>query len=264
MRFRPSIILAGLLLVSSPAFALDHPGITEARNAAGRFPLISGVVPAAVVVDPADAPGVLIAAETLREDFARVCGRKAPATGSRVIIAGTIDSPLIRGLAAAGVLDISPLEGQYETYVIKTARSAVQGYDVALVIAGADMRGTIYGIYEISEQIGVSPWYDWADVPVKHQEELSLAPGTYTVDQPAVRYRGIFLNDEAPCLTSWVKNTSGTDYGDHRFYARVFELLLRLRANFMWPAMWGWAFYADDPENSRTADEMGIITVSCL
>ena len=77
--------------------------------------------------------------------------------------------------------------------------------------------------------------------------------------QPAVRYRGIFLNDEAPCLTSWVKNTYGTDYGDHRFYARVFELLLRLRANFMWPAMWDWAFYADDPENSRTADEMGII-----
>ena len=129
----------------------------------------------------------------------------------------------------------------------------------AVIIAGADMRGTIYGIYEISEQMGVSPWYDWADVPVPHSTDISLAAGTYTVPQPGVRYRGIFLNDEAPCLTSWVKNTYGTDYGDHRFYARVFELLLRLRANFMWPAMWGWAFYADDPENSRTADEMGIV-----
>ena len=83
--------------------------------------------------------------------------------------------------------------------------------------------------------------------------------GTYTDGEPAVRYRGIFLNDEAPCLTSWVKNTYGTDYGDHRFYQRVFELVLRLRGNMMWPAMWGWAFYADDPENEKTADEMGIV-----
>lgn len=77
--------------------------------------------------------------------------------------------------------------------------------------------------------------------------------------EPAVKYRGIFLNDEAPCLTGWVKHTYGTNYGDHRFYARVFELILRLRGNFMWPAMWGWSFYADDPENSKTAHEMGII-----
>ena len=144
------------------------------------------------------------------------------------------------------------MNGQYETYILQVTGDAV-------IIAGADMRGTIYGIYEISEQMGVSPWYDWADVPVPHSTDISLAAGTYTVPQPGVRYRGIFLNDEAPCLTSWVKNTYGTDYGDHRFYARVFELLLRLRANFMWPAMWGWAFYADDPENSRTADEMGIV-----
>jgi hypothetical protein len=254
---RFSFLLAALLL-SSGAYALDHPGITEARNAAGRFSLIADGVPVAVVADPADAPGVLIAAETLREDFRRVCGRKAPSAGPRAVIAGTVDSPLIRKLASDGLIDLSPLNGQYETYIIKTV-GAVQGYEDALVIAGADMRGAIYGIYEISEQIGVSPWYDWADVPVKHQENLSLANGTYSVEQPAVRYRGIFLNDEAPCLTSWVLNTYGTDYGDHRFYARVFELLLRLRANFMWPAMWGWSFYADDPENSRTANEMGII-----
>ncbi|MFW5503332.1 MAG: glycosyl hydrolase 115 family protein, partial [Segatella copri] len=80
-----------------------------------------------------------------------------------------------------------------------------------------------------------------------------------TDGEPAVRYRGIFLNDEAPCLTSWVKNTYGTEYGDHRFYQRVFELVLRLRGNMMWPAMWGWAFYADDPENEKTADEMGVV-----
>ena len=246
------LLAASLLLLGIPSAAIDHPGITEKRTAPGRFSLIEKGVPAAVVTDLADKPGVLIAAETLREDFARVCGTKAPAQGSRVIYAGTKDSPLIKRLAAEGRIDTLPLNGQYETYVLQVDGDAV-------IIAGADMRGTIYGIYEISEQMGVSPWYDWADVPVAHSEDLSLAAGTYTVPQPGVRYRGIFLNDEAPCLTSWVKNTYGTDYGDHRFYARVFELLLRLRANFMWPAMWGWAFYADDPENSRTADEMGII-----
>ena len=247
-----SFLVAACLLLSLPAAALDHPGLAERRSAPGRFPLVENGVPAAVVTDPADQRGVLIAAETLREDFARVCGVKAPAQGARVLYAGTKDSPLIKRLAAEGRIDTTSLNGQYETYILQVSGDAV-------IIAGADMRGTIYGIYEISEQMGVSPWYDWADVPVPHGTDISLAVGTYTVPQPGVRYRGIFLNDEAPCLTSWVKNTYGTDYGDHRFYARVFELLLRLRANFMWPAMWGWAFYADDPENSRTADEMGII-----
>ena len=245
-------LLAAFLLSSVPAAALDHPGLAERRTAPGRFSLVEKGVPAAVVADPADKRGVLIAAETLREDFARVCGAKAPVQGARAIYAGTKDSPLIKRLAAEGRIDTASLDGQYETYVLQVTGDAV-------IIAGADMRGTIYGIYEISEQMGVSPWYDWADVPVPHSTDLSLAAGTYTVPQPGVRYRGIFLNDEAPCLTSWVKNTYGTNYGDHRFYARVFELLLRLRANFMWPAMWDWAFYADDPENSRTADEMGII-----
>ena len=235
-----------------PAVAIDHQGITVPRQETGRFPLILGDTPAAVTVDSGDLPGVLIAAESLRNDFARVCGHKAPSEGGRTIYAGTIGSPLIKRLAAEGRIDISPLQGQYETYILKVTGDGI-------IIAGADMRGAIYGIYEISEQIGVSPWYDWADVPVKPARDLSMAAGTYTVPEPGVRYRGIFLNDEAPCLTSWVKNTYGTDYGDHRFYARVFELLLRLRANFMWPAMWDWAFYADDPENSRTASDMGII-----
>ena len=256
---RSLLCLAAALLLTIPAAARDFPGIAEARMAPGRFPLIERGVPVAVVTDPADARGIQIAAETLREDFARVCGQKAPEAGSRAILAGSVDSPLVRGLAARGLIDLSALKGQYESYFISTLGQMVPGYDDALVIVGADMRGTIYGLYEISEQIGVSPWYDWADVPVQRQETLSLAPGTYVAPQPAVRYRGIFLNDEAPCLTGWVKNTYGTTCGDHRFYARVFELLLRLRANFMWPAMWDWAFYADDPENSRTADEMGII-----
>ena len=144
------------------------------------------------------------------------------------------------------------LKGKREKFIITLI-------DGQLVIAGSDRRGTIYGIYELSQQMGVSPWYDWADVPIEHHDSIFVNKGIYTDGEPAVRYRGIFLNDEAPCLTSWVKNTYGTGYGDHRFYQRVFELVLRLRGNMMWPAMWGWAFYADDAENEKTADEMGVV-----
>ena len=128
-----------------------------------------------------------------------------------------------------------------------------------LVIAGSDKRGTVYGIYELSRQIGVSPWYYWADVPVEKHTSLYIKEGEYTDGEPAVRYRGLFLNDEAPCLTTWVKNTFGTNYGGHKFYEKVFELILRLKGNYLWPAMWGWAFYADDPENLKTADAMGVM-----
>ena len=135
-----SSLLAACLLLSLPAAALGHPGLAERRSAPGRFPLVEKGVPAAVVTDPADRRGVLIAAETLREDFARVCGVKAPAQGARVLYAGTKDSPLIKRLAAEGRIDTTPLNGQYETYILQVTGDAV-------IIAGADMRGTIYGIY---------------------------------------------------------------------------------------------------------------------
>lgn len=206
-------------------------------------------------LDPADLKGVSIAARNLATDIGKVCGTEATVGrhADAKIVVGTIGhSAGIDRLASLGVINAKDLKGKCEKYIITTTGNQV-------VIAGSDRRGTIYGIYELSRQIGVSPWYWWADVPVEHHERIYIKGGTYTDGEPAVRYRGIFLNDEAPCLTSWVKNTYGTDYGGHDFYARVFELLLRLKANFMWPAMWGWSFYADDPLNSKTANEMGII-----
>ena len=131
-------LLAACLLFSVPAAALDHPGLAERRTAPGRFSLVEKGVPAAVVADPADKRGVLIAAETLREDFARVCGAKAPVQGARAIYAGTKDSPLIKRLAAEGRIDTASLDGQYETYVLQVTGDAV-------IIAGADMRGTRRG-----------------------------------------------------------------------------------------------------------------------
>ena len=142
----------------------------------------------------------------------------------------------------------------------------------ALVIAGSDKRGTIYGIYEISRQAGISPWYWWADVPARKSSELYVNPGRYTWGEPSVKYRGIFLNDEHPALTRWVAYKYDmaplskdppvppgvANYG-REFYARIFELLLRLNANYLWPAMWNNAFNEDDTLNARLADEYGIV-----
>ena len=245
------------------AEAIDHPGATLPVASRERLALVSAGKPLPIVVSSSDNPAVLHAAKNLQKDFERVTGI-LPFMGDdtqaeTAIIIGTLDSPLIKEMVSKGKIDAGQLVGLTEKYMITTVTDPADGINEALVITGSDRRGVVYGIYEISEQIGVSPWYDWADVPVARQQNLSIARGTYTAGEPAVRYRGIFLNDEAPCLTGWVKNTYGTDYGDHNFYARVFELILRLRGNFLWPAMWSWAFYADDPENSRVADEMGVI-----
>jgi hypothetical protein len=127
----------------------------------------------------------------------------------------------------------------------------------ALVIAGSDKRGTIYGIYTLSEQIGVSPWYWWADVPIAHHRSLSVPLDTRIMEKPTVQYRGLFLNDEAPVLTNWAKERFGGF--NHKFYEKLFELMLRMRANYLWPAMWYSSFYDDDKENGKLADMMGIV-----
>lgn len=217
-----------------------------------------------IYMDTNDCKGVSYAAHALLKDIKSVSGATATLTTDAgflkkadtvrpAIIVGTIGhSAAIDQLVKQKRINGNLLKGKREKFIITLI-------DGQLVIAGSDRRGTIFGIYELSQQMGVSPWYDWADVPVEHHDSIFVNKGIYTDGEPAVRYRGIFLNDEAPCLTSWVKNTYGTGYGDHRFYQRVFELVLRLRGNMMWPAMWGWAFYADDPENEKTADEMGVV-----
>lgn len=217
-----------------------------------------------IYMDTNDCKGVSYAAHALLKDIKSVSGATATLTTDAgflkkadtvrpAILVGTIGhSAAIDQLVKQKRINGNLLKGKREKFIITLI-------DGQLVIAGSDRRGTIYGIYELSQQMGVSPWYDWADVPIEHHDSIFVNKGIYTDGEPAVRYRGIFLNDEAPCLTSWVKNTYGTGYGDHRFYQRVFELVLRLRGNMMWPAMWGWAFYADDAENEKTADEMGVV-----
>ena len=196
--------------------------------------------------DAGDHKGVLLAVENLRKDLMRTTGRT-----DLPIVVGTLGrSKLIDRLAKKNS-HLRQLRGKREMFVITMMKNQ-------LVVAGSDKRGTIYGIYELCEQLGVSPWYDWADVPVEQHARVYIKNGVYTDGEPAVRYRGIFLNDEAPCLSGWVGENFGGVY-NHAFYARVFELVLRLKGNFMWPAMWNSAFYADDPLNMQTADDMGVM-----
>lgn len=258
-----TVLLVAAVLSSLRLMAIDNKGIAFETLSEDRFTVIADGVPTAILADESDNVAIRIALKSLQKDFKAVAGREAelkyePSAG-RMIIVGSIGSKYISQILKAKKIDRKELAGKNEKYIMTVVKEPVKGVAEALVIAGSDRRGTVYGIYELSEQLGVSPWYFWADTPISHKQNLSIKPGLYTAGEPAVKYRGIFLNDEAPCLTSWVKNHYGTQRGGKDFYADVFELILRLRGNFMWPAMWDWAFYADDPENSKTADDMGVV-----
>lgn len=209
-------------------------------------------------------PGVKIAVKNLQADFYKVTGVE-PDLGTEIInsnqpvlIIGTVGvDQFIDELIKKGKLNKDELSGKNEKYLIQNVTDPFDGIKEAIVIAGSDKRGTIYGIYELSKQIGVSPWYYWADVPIEKRSILSFERGTYTDGEPAVKYRGIFLNDEAPALSGWSHAVFG-GY-NHKFYEKVFELILRLKGNFLWPAMWNNAFYDDDPLNGPLADEYGIV-----
>lgn len=250
-----------LLFVSLALSAAEQFVIFKKNDKA--LPIINNGKVVNILYDDTDQKGISIAVKNLIEDFNRVCGVKpeilSDASDNNCIIIGSLESKYIKQLIKSKKLDKKELQKKNEKYIITTVDNPLEGVEKSLVIAGSDRRGTIYGIYELSEQMGVSPWYWWMDVPVVKRSEVYVLPGVYTDGEPAVKYRGIFLNDEAPCLTEWVKLHYGTNFGDHRFYADVFELILRLKGNFFWPAMWSWAFYSDDPLNGKTADEMGVI-----
>jgi hypothetical protein len=256
------LLLCALLLAAGHA-AAQAPYVTD-RAERGRFALAAGGRPVPLHVSAGEHAGVVRAARDLRADIERVTGA-APelAVGDvpaarQIVLVGTLGSdPVIDGLVRAGKLNVSAVAGKWETFVLQVIDRPIPGVDRALVIAGSDRRGTIFGIYELSRQIGVSPWYWWADVPVRHQSELHVSPARLTLGEPAVRYRGIFINDEAPALSGWARERFGGF--NHQFYEKVFELILRMRGNYLWPAMWGSAFYADDPRNARLADEYGVV-----
>ncbi len=203
------------------------------------------------------------AAQDLRIDLGRVSGKPAELLGAQrpraeaAIIVGTLGrSPLIDRLVRERKLDPTGVAGAWEAYLHQVVERPAPGIRRALVIAGADKRGTIFGAYHLSERIGVSPWHYWADVPVVRKDQLYVVPGRLA-EKPAVRYRGIFINDEEPALGNWARQTFGGF--NQKFYARVFELILRMRGNYLWPAMWGKSFYEDDAANAQLADQYGVV-----
>ncbi|KAH0425954.1 immunoglobulin I-set domain-containing protein [Colletotrichum camelliae] len=228
--------------------------------------------PPVILLSSNETAAVKRAATSLSNDFGRVLGKNSTvvydtlntSTTFPILVIGTLGySPLLSGLK----LQNSSIQGKWESYTHEVIKDPFPGIPSALSVVGSDKRGTVYGIYALSEQIGVSPWYFWADVPVTPLPSLHLSPAgkTYTHGPPSVKYRGIFINDEETCLTSWARSRFPLASSDRNrpftssFYALVFELILRLKGNYLWPAMKNSMFYVDDVANGALADEFGVV-----
>ena len=232
------IILLLMAACTNIAYATDF--ITFKRSSQSDIELTR--TSDTITYDPLDWKGVRMAVENLRHDLKAVTG----STNAPVVV-GTIGKSK---LAKKYKQQSKELQGKWEQYLIFTDKGK-------LVIMGSDKRGTIYGIYELSRQIGVSPWYWMADAPIQKHEQIFAKSGVYTDGEPKVKYRGIFINDEWPSFGTWCKNQFGGI--NSKAYARIFELMLRLKANYFWPAMWDSRFNEDDPLSPQLADDMGIV-----
>ena len=229
----------------------------------GSFPIVSNK-PTAIYTDNNDDWLIQKAATLFQEDIERVTGQKPniihslPASVENIIVIGSLAQSLfIKQLVQTKKVSVDSLQGKWEAYQVQIIKHPFKGIENALVIAGSDKRGTAYGVFELSKQMGVSPWYYWADVPEKKKKEIFIKKNVFIQDRPLVKYRGIFINDEAPSFSGWAKEKFGGI--NHHVYEKIFELLLRLKANYLWPAMWGNAFNDDDTLNPVLADKYGIV-----
>ena len=256
------IILLMIAFSVKNSFALGTRTYITAKMEPGEFVLSASGKSAPLCVSANDHWGVKHALKDLQSDITKVTGSEPqlftgnPPKVKEIVVAGTIGkSSLIDELIKERKINVRQIDGKWESFIIEVVNRPFPGVDRALVIVGSDMLGTVYGIYDVSEKIGVSPWYWWDNVPPQHHAALYVKPGTFEEGPPTVKFRGIFLNDEAPDLTNWVIHRYGyvkpgenppippgvANYG-HKFYEHVFDLLLRLKANYLWPAMWNNAF----------------------
>jgi hypothetical protein len=221
---------------------------------------------------------VKVAASHFADDVKLVTGSKPTLTewsnklkGEIVLVGELGKSKPIDDLVKRGLIDEKCLKGKWEAYHISIVKNPFPGITKALVIAGSDRRGTAYGVFEVSRRIGVSPWYWFADVTPEKNLAAKISLSKPLIDAPVVKYRGIFINDEDFCLRSWARKKMDTDIKDvgPKTYTRICELLLRLKGNYMWPAMhchlernkiehFGKSFYTY-PENMKVADRYGIV-----
>lgn len=248
----------------------DFPTVSE-HASAGCFPL-AGETAAAICFDPADFPVVRVSAGMLADDVERLTGLRPALTEAATpgdlpagpaVVAGTVGSSgLIDALAREGLIRTDDLDGKWESFTVQTVRRPGAAGPL-LVIAGSDRRGTAYGLTTLSRAAGVSPWYWWADVTPPHRKALYVRRGRFLQPEPAVQYRGIFINDERfGGWALWAEQTFDPESGKvgPKTYRKVFELLLRLRGNLLWPAMHnGSQAFNADPENARLADEYAIV-----
>jgi len=251
----------------SSALVADGRMLSETAAADG-FTLFANNQAASIFVSAGDLAGVKRAATNLQADVQSVSGVKPTLTqadtptGSLVVVVGSLGkNPFIDSLVAAGKLDVASIQGKWESFIVQSVNAPAAGIDKALVIVGSDKRAAIYGVYQLSEEMGVSPWHYWADIPAKKHTALYVTPGSHRSGEPAVKYRGFFINDEAPALTNWYTSTfKGPAPGlNSAFYENVFDLLLRMKGNYLWPGMWGKSFNTDDPKNAQLADEYGVV-----
>jgi hypothetical protein len=275
----PEAVPAGPSVPGAPSLPAPRqprdPGQYVAFEAGeGRFALVEQRAAVPILISSQETPGVLRTVRDLRADIGRVSAIEpdihldaAPSSAPALVIIGTLGkSPLIDSLANSGKLDVAELRGRWEMFITEVVEEPLPGVPRALVIAGSDQRGTIYGSYDLSRQIGVSPWHYWDDVPARRRSALHVLPGRHSQGEPAVKYRGFFINDEDPALGTWARNTFGpapnptAPHGfNHEFYAHVYELLLRLGGNYLWPAVWGRSLFDDDPANQALAHEYGVV-----
>ncbi|KAI1365981.1 hypothetical protein F5Y08DRAFT_338197 [Xylaria arbuscula] len=264
------------LILSSHALGLLEERIVAFESAEGSLSLHG----ASIVYSVDDPVGVEIAATSLAEDLEAITGTRPLVFGvggnepvecanctENVIIAATVGSDVI-GAIGSDKLDVSSIGGKWESYQTSVVDGPIPGIKKALVIAGSDKRGVMYGIFTLSEQSGQSPFHWWADVPATKHEGIYAISKNTTFGPPSIQYRGLFINDEAPGLTGWWSKVHGVDHQpiDTEFYRHVFDMLLRLKGNFIWPSMWksllykpGNIFFTDDPGNMQLADDYGIV-----
>jgi hypothetical protein len=241
-------MLASLIAAQASAQSTAFPASILAENpTSADFQLVTRQNHASILIDDQDFPTVKLCAGLFRDDVERVTGYKPVLINNQTgtipycLIIGSIEnSRIIKKLISSGKIDVSQVKGQWESCLTQTVDNPLPGIAKALVIAGSDRRGTAYGIFELSKQIGVSPWYFFADVPPVKRAELSVKAGTWILKSPSVQYRGIFINDEMWGLRPWALHTFAPHEGlgiGPTTYSKIFELLLRLKANLLWPAM---------------------------
>lgn len=256
-----------VLLAACPIFSQQIAVRQVYRS--GDFPLVDGNAPADIIVSIDDFKVTQIAADLFAEDVERVSGKKPKVThpgaarSHNAVIIGTLGkSPLIDEIVQGGKMDLSVIRGKWESFVITTVKNPISNIQNALVVAGSDRRGTAFGVFELSQMLGVSPWYWWADVTPEQRKMIFFSRGTIRGGEPSVKYRGIFLNDEDWGLQPWAAKTFEPETGNigPKTYAKVCELLLRLKANTLWPAMHEVSTpFNAIPANRQVADDYAIL-----